>query len=117
MATTAELMAAGFSAAQASVLGADNATGITAAGTTQATATALASAFTEVGTAAANSGVLLPAFPKTCIVSNGGANAIKVYPPVGHYMNGTQNASFSVTNAKTATFYRSGQRWIGVLSA
>jgi hypothetical protein len=59
----------------------------------------LTGSFIEVGTAGASTGVKLPG-PSFYVVYNGGANAVKVYPPTGSYMNGTQNAAFSVTNAK-----------------
>ena len=117
MSTPAELMAQGMPAALALKIGADIGTGVVAAGTTQLTATALAAGFNEVATAAANSGVILPVNADTCNVYNGGASPLSVYPPVGCYMNGALNAAFSVTNGKTGSFHRSGNRYIGNLSA
>lgn len=117
MASTAELMALGMAHSLAYRLGSDPTLAVTAAGSTQTDATALTTAFTEVGTAAASTGVILPANASFYVVYNGGANAVKVYPPVGSFMNGTVNAAFSVTNAKSAIFFRSNLRFIGVLSA
>lgn len=118
MSASNELMGLGMPAALASQLGANAQTAVTAAGSTQTDATALTGEFVEVATAGASTGVKLPASGASFyIVYNGGANAVKVYPPVGSYMNGTQNAAFSVTNAKTGIFFRSALRFIGVLSA
>lgn len=117
MSSTPELLSLGLPWQLAAQLGADAQTAVSAAGTTQATATAATGQFIEVGTAASNAGVMLPDGASVYVVYNGGANTMKVYPPVGSYMNGSQNAAFSVTNAKSAIFFRSAARFIGVLSA
>lgn len=117
MSSTAELMASGMAASAANQLGSDTVTGIVAAGSTQTDATALTVEFVEIATAGASTGVKLNDGASVYVVYNGGANAVKVYPPVGSFMNGTVNAAFSVTNAKTAIFFRSNLRFIGVLSA
>ncbi len=117
MSLPTELMGLGLPHSLANHLGSDVTTGVVAAGTTQTGAKALTTGFNEIATAAANSGVMLDSFSDFHLIFNGGANPVSVYPPVGSYMNGTQNASFSVTNAKTAFFFRSGLRYIGVLSA
>ncbi len=64
-------------------------TTISAAGTTQATATAITAAFNNITTAAASSGVQLPQVAPGIgvMVFNSGANAVKVYPPTGHQLN------------------------------
>lgn len=64
--------------------------GISAAGTTQATATLLISGVSVLGTVASGSGVLLQTggVGTTQIVYNGGANAVNVYPPIGLKING-----------------------------
>lgn len=65
------------------------ATGIAAAGTTQATATALTKTINIVSTVAASQGVRLPA-PEAgefVLVANQGANALSVYPSTGHTIN------------------------------
>lgn len=117
MSSRAELMGLKMPAALAGQLGAHVQTAVTAAGTAITDATACAGAFIEVGTAGANSGIQLPDGASVYVVLNGGASTVKVYPPTGSYMNGTQNAAFSVTNAKSAIFFRADARFIGVLSA
>lgn len=63
--------------------------GISAAGTTQATATLLINSVCVLSTVAANSGVLLQTgvVGSYQVVYNGGANAVRVYPPVGFQIN------------------------------
>ena len=63
---------------------------LTAIGTTQATALLLFNGIANIGTAASGSGVILNyTNPGTSqVVYNGGANAVKVYPPVGAQING-----------------------------
>jgi len=117
MSTPAELMAGGMPALLANRIGADVATGITAAGSSQATATVLSAGFNLIGTAAASTGVLLPSNTDSVSLFNGGASPVSVYPPVGSFMNGVVNAAFTVTNGKTASFHRSGNQYIGNLSA
>lgn len=117
MSTPAELMALGLPATLANRMGADITTGVTAAGSTQATATPLMSGFNEIGTTAASTGVVLPRGSDTSSVFNGGVSALTVYPPVGGFINGVLNAAFSVPAGKTGTFHRSGIRYIGNLSA
>jgi hypothetical protein len=55
---------------------------VTAAGTTQATATALTATFNNVATGVANSGLLLPPAKsgRRVVVLNGTGNTIKIYP-------------------------------------
>ncbi len=117
MSSQTELMSLGMPHALAFKIGAETQLTVTAAGTTQADATATTGGFIEVGTAGSSTGIILSNGMGTYVVYNGGSNAVKVYPPVGSYMNGSQNAAFSVTNAKSAIIYRSGLRFIGVLSA
>ena len=64
--------------------------GITAAGSTQGTATAITDTINSVGTVAASTGVILPAGkPGDFItVSNHGANALNVYPATGETVEG-----------------------------
>lgn len=74
--------------------------GITAAGATQGTATALSTTYNYVDTVAVNTGVIIPAATTNKFmmsIENNGANALKVYPPVGGSFNGLGvNASISV---------------------
>lgn len=117
MASPAELMALGMGHSLAYRLGCIAQLAVTAAGSAATDATALTGSFIEVATCGSGAGVKLPDGPGVYVVYNGGANALKVYPPTGSYMNGTQNAAFSVTNAKTGIFFREEARIIGVLSA
>lgn len=94
-------------------------TGLTAAGTTQATALALTTDWNDFSTVAANSGCRLQARKAGQVqdVFNGGANAERVYPPVGCQIDalGTDNPySLPVGkrqrfNFSTATLIRSTQ--------
>lgn len=63
--------------------------GISAAGTTQATARLLINGINKISTAAASSGVILQTadIGTSQIVFNGGANPVNVYPPVGYSIN------------------------------
>ena len=98
------------------------ATSITAAGTTQATATILLAQDNEVTTVASGAGVvvtnlLLPGENMT--VFNAGANAVKVYPPTGVQINALgSNNGFSLS-PNTGVMLRmvSTSRIFGVLSA
>ncbi len=96
-------------------------TGISAAGTTQGTATLLTTAYNGITTAAANSGVLL----KTGVagesqsVYNGGANPVKVYPPTGAHINQLAANAAHVLAVNTSCEYRffSTTLVVGILSA
>src|SRR4051812_2487987 len=82
---------------------------VVAAGTTQATATLLINGMNGVLTAAANSGVILNSNSLTSdtqVVYNGGANPVKVYPPVGSKINGlpTNTGMILATNT-TCVFW------------
>src|SRR5262245_8321060 len=64
--------------------------GITATGTTQATAQLVVNGIGLVTTAASGSGVLLQTALQSApqIIYNASANVLKVYPPVGMQING-----------------------------
>lgn len=100
----------------------DAATAVSAAGTTQATATTLANAVTFLSTVASGAGVVLSPLATagdSQLVYNGGANPVKVYPPVGAKINGlAANAPASVsTNTACEFFCGSLTQWAAVLSA
>jgi hypothetical protein len=80
---------------------------VTAAGTTQATATALESEWNVVTSTPANSGVVLDGFNigvSTTVINSGGAT-LKVYPPSGMQIDtNAVNAPYSLPNAKQQTF-------------
>jgi len=72
---------------------------VSAAGSTQGTATALTTMINNVTTVAASSGVALPTAVAgyIVIVRNGGANALNVYPAAGASINaGADNAAHSL---------------------
>ena len=100
----------------------DAATSISAAGTTQGTATELTAADSEVTTVAAGAGVVLSsglAAGDTQTVFNAGANAVKIYPPSGFKINAlASNAPMSLaTNTGVLFKCVSSTRVFGVLSA
>jgi len=88
------------------------ATGVAAAGTTQAAATLLPARFNQISTAAANSGVRLPSGVRSSGMvraRNDGANTVKVYPPVGGKINGgTANAAVTLAAGAAAVYVADG---------
>ena len=68
-------------------------TGMTAAGTTQGSATVLTRTLNEVTTVASGTGVVLfrPPFGEECIVINAGLNNLNVYPALGGQINALGN--------------------------
>ena len=98
------------------------ATSVTAAGTTQGTATELPAADSEVTTVAANSGVILNrliAPGEQQSIFNAGANSLKVYPPSGMQFNALPTNSAISLSTNTGVLFRcvSTTRIFGVLSA
>ncbi len=98
------------------------ATGIVAAGTSQATATTLSAQDSEVTTVSSGTGVILnpliaPSEEQT--IFNAGANALKVYPPTGMQFNSlpTNTAIILATNTGLLLRCVSTTRIFGVLSA
>lgn len=91
------------------------ATGISAAGTTQGTATVLTKSFNEVTTVAASSGVALPSpeAGEIVVVANQGANALSVYPASGHSINSlSANAAQSLaTDTRRIFFALTTSKW------
>jgi hypothetical protein len=84
MSLTSELMAQSIPSGLASQLGYDTVqTGVSAAGSTQATATQLTSDAAIVSTVSASQGVILPNRPGEFAVTNTSATNLNVYPPVG----------------------------------
>lgn len=98
-----------------------NATGLTAAGTTQGTALAITNQTNEFTTVAASSGGILPSPEQGefIFVANAGANALNVYPASGHSINAlAANAAFSLAAGKNAVFWAaSATKWYVNLSA
>lgn len=97
-------------------------TSISAAGTTQGTATELKAADNEITTAASGSGVILSSSLSSGdsqTVFNAGANAVKVYPPSGMKINALATNNPMLLAVNTGCFFKcvSSTRVFGVLSA
>lgn len=97
---------------------------VSAAGTSQATATLLASANNVVATVGAGSGVRLPASPTVSAndrlhIANHGANTLAVYPPTGGKLsNNTANVPALLAPNKCADFFCiDGTNYTAMLSA
>lgn len=94
------------------------ATGISAAGSTQGTATALTKTINIVSTVAASQGVKLPS-PEAgefLLVANQGANALSVYPNTGHTINAlSANTALSVaTDTRRLFFAATSTNWYSI---
>jgi hypothetical protein len=126
MSFTSELMATGVPDTTAGVLDQQKVdrsparsvtTGITAAGTTIADATALTSFLNVVGTTAASTGVKLPStFPigQVGIVQNDGANALNLFPhsSSGTINGGSAGAAVTIASAAANIFFKtSATNW------
>lgn len=94
---------------------------ITAAGTTQATATLLINGLNMIGTAASGSGVVLALYNPGAsqIVYNGGANPVTVYPSLGMKINGlAANAGHTLATNTACTYWTATTtQLVGILSA
>jgi hypothetical protein len=99
----------------------DVGTAISAAGTTQGTATTLTNTLNGISTVASGAGVVLwTGTAGDCqIVYNGGANAVKVYPPSGAKINGlATNAPHTLGTFTVCEYwFLSTTQVVGVLSA
>lgn len=103
MSLTSELMGNSMPSALALQLGFDTPqTGVSAAGNSQATATALTADAAIVSTVSASQGVIVPNRPGIFAVTNTSATALTVYPPVGSTFAGSSlNAGRSLTQGQT----------------
>ena len=129
MPSLSKLVGMGAPPAGAGYMVGDVAPGLTATGSTQATALALSANFNQFTVVAASTGAVLPAVAAAPMlgVSNGdsievfnqGANALSVYPPAGSSINGlTVNTAISVPINKGARFIQlSPTAWGSILSA
>lgn len=90
-------------------------TGLTAAGSTQGTALALAAQYNEVTTAAASTGVILPtpAVGVEVLVFNRGANTLNVYPPTSGQIDaaGVNTAVTIAANGKARYVRTATNQW------
>ena len=117
-----KVFGAGLSVPLAAAMCKDVATSISAAGTTQGTATELTAADSELTTVASGSGVVLSsqlASGDSQTVFNAGANAVKVYPPSGMKINALAANAPMLLATNTGCFFKcvSTTRVFGVLSA
>lgn len=96
------IVASGISAIQSQAIQGRVASGLTAAGNSQATALALPADYNQFTTVAASTGTILPAMNPgdEVTIFNKGANALSVYPPVGGAINSVAtNGAYSVATA------------------
>lgn len=107
MAFQADIAGAGNSASSALAIVGSISKGVTAAGTTQLTATKLSSALNLVTTVPASSGVMLPTMfdSDLCVVMNKGANALSVYPTKDHNIDGAANNTPVTVNAGVIAYF------------
>jgi len=122
MARPEDLMGLGMPGPLAQLEGFTIPTAVAGATTAQATATLLTGSINLITTAASQTAVRLPsdtALAVPIMVYNSTSTAALVFPPTGGNINeAATNASFSVAQAKTTTFWRvSTTKWIAVLSA
>lgn len=98
-----------------------NGSGLSAAGTTQATATAITKQTNDFTTVAASSGARLPSPEQGefIFVANSGANAMNLYPATGHSLNAlAANAAFSIPAGRNAIVWAAtASKWIVNLSS
>lgn len=116
-----KLFGSGLGSLEVSAICNDVNAAVSAAGTTQGTATELTNALNGLTTVAASSGVRLYAGSAgdSQIVYNGGANAVRVYPPTGSRINGIPVNSPHILATSTVCEYwtLSTTQIVGVLSA
>jgi hypothetical protein len=115
------MVATGISAVTAGAVGGNVSTGLTATGSTQATALALPASINAISTAAASTGVILPSNATSgdeIEVYNGGANAVTVYPPVGGTINNlSANTGLSLATLKSGKYKAlTALAWYSLLS-
>lgn len=116
-----KLFGSGLNTLSVAAIVQDVGTAISAAGTTQGTATALTNAVNGVSSVAAGAGVVLYAGSAgdSQIVYNSGANAVKVYPPSGSSINqlSANTPHVLATNTGCQYWFISSTQIFGVLSA
>ena len=122
MALARNIMRGGWSAGNAKAVNGAVATGLTAAGTTLATALALQADTNVLGTVSSGTGVSLPSceIGDSCEVYNGGANSVTVYPDASTVqINALTAGNGFLLAANTMAYARrvSTTRWIVNLSA
>lgn len=106
MPLSANVLQGGFSGGGArSIVGGATNNAVSAAGTTQGTATAINADVVNVSTVASGAGVVLPLVGHgSMTVYNSGANALKIYPPSGAQINGLgSNAAMTLPTSTCVT--------------
>ena len=92
--------------------------GVSAAGTTQGTATALTTSYNTVTSVSSGQGVVLPTASAglRVVITNQGANALSVYPASGAQIDSAgANASVSIPVGASATYEASsGTQWFTI---
>ncbi len=120
MVARSELMAAGIPGEPAGMLGTALNSALSAAGTTQGTATAMKGCgFAIVTTVALNSGIILDppsgGSPNQVVV-NAGANVLTIYPSVGATINALAvNIGVQLAPGKAAFFPGHGKNYAGII--
>lgn len=115
MASRGELMAAGTPAIPARMLGQTIITGISAAGTTQATATTIGDGISVVSTVGINAGVVIQSATGSSIsgIYNNGQNTLTVYPLLGEsFVGQSANAGYPCAVGKTLTLMPHLNTWL-----
>lgn len=116
MALVTKIMGAGMPAGAVNMILADVQDSLTATGTDQDTAQKIGAGIVRFTTVASGTGAILPAgaVGDEVMVINAGANALSVYPPVGHAINaGSTNAAISLPTACSIVIKRvSNLLWI-----
>ena len=121
MALAREIMGGGFSSGQAKAMGGGVNSSISAAGTTQTTATLLNTSINVITTAASLSGVRLPVVEigDELLILNLGANTCIVYPDTGSTINALPaNTGFQLaSNTGCQVNKFTASKWVAFLSA
>ena len=116
-----DMMGGGTSAGQAKAINGNRNLTLSAAGTTQATATAIKATNNVFTTVAASAGAVLPNANQadTVRIYNRGANALTIYPPVGsRIFPASTNTGISLaTNTFIELYKWEDTIWYGNLSA
>ena len=122
MATARDITAGGFSPGQAKAIQGQVKTAITAAGTTQGTATSLTASINLVSTATSLQGVILPSVEigdSLEVYNDATGTTIVVYPPTSGTINQlSANSGVNLANNTYMVFRKvTATRWIALLSA
>ncbi len=98
-----------------------NGAALSAAGSTQGTATVISKQTNEFTTVGSGQGAVLPSPEQGefIFIANAGANALSVYPASGHSINALSvNTAFSVAAGKNAMFWAAtASKWYSLLTA